>query len=73
MVIRSSHAILIRAQDAGASNSNSGETPLSKRADLIASFIAKNTDAARNSGGSPTACNCATYWDYFREAKLYKR
>lgn len=51
----SSQAIRIRAQVAGTSIINSADAPLSLRADVIASFIAKNTDEARNKGGSPTA------------------
>lgn len=54
-VIESTQAILIRAHVAGTSNENSAETPASIRADLIASLMAKKTDAAKNSGGSPTA------------------
>lgn len=45
----------MRAHVAGASNVNSGGTPVSMRDDFIASLIAKNIDAARNNGGSPTA------------------
>jgi len=36
-------------------------SPLSKRADEIAFFIAKKTLEAKNSGGSPTACNSFKY------------
>lgn len=45
----------MRAHVAGTSNVNSSATPASMRADFIASLTAKNIDAARNNGGSPTA------------------
>ena len=55
LVIRfAAHASVIFSAVAGASNLNSvspcGE---SRRAALIADLMPKNTDAARNSGGSP--------------------
>lgn len=56
-MIWSSQAIRIRAEVAGESKRNSGETPASARAALIASFIAKKAEHARNNGGSPTAWN----------------
>ena len=49
------HAIRIRAEVAGESNLKYPLIFISFRAALIASFIAKKTDEAKNRGGSPTA------------------
>jgi hypothetical protein len=49
-------AIRIEAAVAGESNLKYPSSLISLRAFLIASFIAKNTDEAKKSGGSPTAC-----------------
>ena len=48
-------AIRILSQVAGLSIKNTPSSSLSFLADAIASLMAKNTEAARNSGGSPTA------------------
>ncbi len=45
----------MRSQVAGVSITNSSLFPASLLAALTASTMAKNTDAARNKGGSPTA------------------
>lgn len=45
----------MRAAVAGASSVKCSGAPASARAAAIASLIAKNTELARNSGGSPTA------------------
>ena len=42
---------------AGAKSSNGSALPFSLRKVLTASLMAKNTDDAKNNGGSPTACN----------------
>ncbi len=49
----SSHAILILSHVAGASSWNIEDNPRSVLAAIIASLMAKNTDEARNRGGSP--------------------
>lgn len=41
---------------AGESKRNTGSRPWSARAAATASLRAKSTEAARNRGGSPTAC-----------------
>ena len=53
----SEQAILMRSQVAGLSIWKGLLSPASSRAAFMASWMAKNTDAARNNGGSPTACN----------------
>ena len=55
LVNLSSHASLIRSAVAGAHRSKTGLYPLLTLALLIASFMAKKTDPAKNNGGSPTA------------------
>ena len=45
----------IRSQVAGLFSLKGPVSPLSNRAAVMASLMAKNTDAARNNGGSPTA------------------
>ena len=50
------HANRILSQVAGLSIRNTSSSPLSFLADAIASLMAKNTEAARKRGGSPTAC-----------------
>ena len=55
-VIWSLQANRILSQVAGLSIRNTPSSPLSFLADPIASLMAKNTEAARKSGGSPTAC-----------------
>jgi hypothetical protein len=47
----------MRSAVAGASNLKVPQIPASARADEMALLIAKNTEAAKNKGGSPTACN----------------
>jgi len=47
----------MRSQVAGLSINKGSVSPASLRAAFTASWMAKNTDAARNNGGSPTACN----------------
>ena len=47
----------MRSQVAGLSIWKGLLSPASSRAAFMASWMAKNTDAARNNGGSPTACN----------------
>ena len=54
----SRQAILIFSTVAGESSWKNVVCPLSLLAALIASFMAKNTDAAKNNGGSPTAYMC---------------
>lgn len=56
----SEQAVLILDAVAGASSGKSGFAPFSRRDDLIASLIAKNTDEAKNNGGSPTAYNLSS-------------
>ena len=53
----SEQAILMRSQVAGLSIWKGLLSPASSRAAFMASWMAKNTDAARNNGGSPTACS----------------
>lgn len=51
----STQAMRIRSQVAGLFSLKRPVSPLSNRAAVMASLMAKNTDAARNNGGSPTA------------------
>jgi len=46
----------MRAAVAGESNLKAPVILLSARAEEIAALMAKNAEAAKNSGGSPTAC-----------------
>ena len=46
----------MRSQVAGLSIWKVLVSPASSRDAFMASWMAKNTDAARNNGGSPTAC-----------------
>ena len=55
LVKLSMHAIRIRAEVAGESSLKYPLTFISSLAAIIASFIAKNMEHAKNSGGSPTA------------------
>ena len=49
-------ASLTLSQVSGESNLNSDLIPADPLADSIADFIAKNTEAASDTGGSPVAC-----------------
>lgn len=51
----SSQAIRILAAVAGELKLKEAENPFEVLADVIASFIAKKTELAKNRGGSPTA------------------
>lgn len=54
-IILSRHAKRILSGVAGESSLNVSDTPLSFRADRMASLIANITEHDKNSGGSPTA------------------
>ena len=55
VVNSSSHAIRIRSAVAGVSNRKLEINPISRRAAFTAFRIAKNTEVASESGGSPMA------------------
>ena len=56
IMMRSVQAILITSQVTGLSSVKHSVNPPSLRTYVIASLIAKATDAPKDNGGSPTAC-----------------
>ena len=67
----SSHDILILSAVAGAISWNIGDRPRSFLAATIASFIAKKTDDARATAGSPMPLDECTAWGFSESSEKY--